>query len=501
MIARENAMRIFKICIGGAIAMGLVAAGFAHANVDNAGQTAAGFLTTGAGPRILGMGGATLGLGDDVTGGAWNPAALGWASRNEFVISHVGLSNETTQDWIGFGGRLGTTDTRWALSGLYRGEGTIEGRDASNNPTSDISASSMAFGAHLAQRFGGLTVGLGAKTVLDKLGDVSGFGFTFDGGAMYRTGMFGVGVAGQNIGGQMRYNSIVYQFPASVGVGVAVCPPGTGLRFALDANFPKAYYTDVRAGVEYLWRDMVAVRAGYRHELSDVADALTTPTFGLGAGRSGFWFDYGYVVGTNGDAEHRVGLRLVPGSLGSIGGMFGYNDPSRPAEPMAAARPEKARPPKVAAPRREPVAQAVAKPKPVKTPKSAKAEQVAKADRVAKAAPKRVVESAAKTEPLAVATPAPAATRSTKKNDAPRLLDTAPPRPAEENLSQATAPAEKPREPAKAPPRPKSVKVGPGETLDSIAERWGTSPAAIMMENNMVSDVVRVGQTLRLPRR
>ena len=47
--------------------------------------------------------------------------------------------------------------------------------------------------------------------------------------------------------------------------------------------------------------------------------------------------------------------------------------------------------------------------------------------------------------------------------------------------------------------RPDKVKVKSGETLADIAKRWGNSVPAIMMENNMVRDTVKPGQTLKLP--
>ena len=159
-------MRILRLCIAAAAIMALVAVGFAHASIDNAGTTAANFLSIGAGPRILSMGGATLGLGDDVAAGAWNVAALGWTSQTEYVLSHSGLENESIQEWAAVGGRFGESATRWAVTGLYQGDGSFEGRDASNNPTGDFTASSMAFGA--TGRAPGrrrLTVGLGAKSV------------------------------------------------------------------------------------------------------------------------------------------------------------------------------------------------------------------------------------------------------------------------------------------------------------------------------------------------
>jgi LysM repeat protein len=41
--------------------------------------------------------------------------------------------------------------------------------------------------------------------------------------------------------------------------------------------------------------------------------------------------------------------------------------------------------------------------------------------------------------------------------------------------------------------------VKSGDTLASIARQYGTSPEAIMMENNMVTGIIKVGQKLKLP--
>jgi len=300
-------MRIVRLTLGAALAMGLVAAGFAHADVDQTGTSAASFLTLGSGARILSMGGATLGLGDDLAASAWNPAALGWMERGEIVLSHSGLGNGTSQEWAGFGG--GWNGMRWALSGLYQGEGSFDGRDASNLSTGSFNVSSFAFGAHLARRFGDrVTLGAGAKAVNENLGTVSGFGATFDFGASVKAGDFGLGLAAQNLGGQMKYDGAIYSFPGSFGAGLSYTMPNTGLKFAFDANFPKSYYNDVRFGAEWTWNEMLALRAGYRKELvnGNIADdQLSGPTFGMGAGRNGLWIDYGYLVSSGGQGETR----------------------------------------------------------------------------------------------------------------------------------------------------------------------------------------------------
>jgi len=77
----------------------------------------------------------------------------------------------------------------------------------------------------------------------------------------------------------------------------------------------------VRVGAEWRWKQMMALRAGYRAENGASADPLTGPTFGVGAGMNGFWLDYGYLIGGN-EGQHRLALTFFPGKFTGIG-----NDP------------------------------------------------------------------------------------------------------------------------------------------------------------------------------
>jgi len=340
MMRREGLLRLVVLFAGALLVMALVAVGFANAGEEKVGTTAASFLTLGAGPRALAMGGATLGLGRDVAGSVWNPAALGWVEETEIVVSHSGLENQSFQEWLGLGGRIGKSGTRWGIQGTYQGDGSFEGRDASNNPTGSFSVSSFAIGGHMAQQFSpNVTVGAGFKTVSEKLGDVSGIGTTFDAGLALSYGIVGLGVAAQNLGGQMAYSGASYDFPTNVGAGLAISDPRTGLSLAVDANFPSAYYSDVRAGLEYRWNDMLALRTGYRHELEATDDPLTGPTFGVGAGANGFWLDYGYLLaGSGSNGQHRVALTFVPGRWKAGDDPFGktsFDDKPRVNQPSA----------------------------------------------------------------------------------------------------------------------------------------------------------------------
>lgn len=491
MSARNHLARIGKLALGTAVVMALVAAGWAHADINQAGTTAANFLSVGTGARALGMGGAILGFNDDLAGGAWNPAAFAWNDGTGMVLSHAGLDDGSSQEWLGVGGRFGRSRTRWMVSGLYQGHGSIEGRDASNLPTGSLSLSSFAFGAHVAHQLTDqLGVGFAAKGVSEQLGDVSGLGMTFDAGATFRVGNFGAGIAGQNLGGQMRYSGTPYPFPWNLGAGVAWYVPRAGLRLGLDLNVPKAYYSDVRFGAEWLWRDMVALRGGYRHEMGDAAeDLLSGPSFGAGAGSNGWWIDYGYLVPGQGEAQHRLGITFSPGRMGPASAAFGKLESLEPRSAVAAKTPKAS--PAVAS---KPVPKASSKSskslKPVKTVEAPKAEAV-KPAAPAKAVAAEVKKPEAETRPA----PAPAKVEETRPVTPPAPQPAVAPAPAPATPKPAPAASA----PAKAAAAPSKVVVRTGDTLASIGRRYGVSAEAIMMENNLVSESIKVGQVLQIP--
>ena len=307
----------------------------AAAGIDEAGTSAANFLVVGAGPAVLGMGGAALGRSGSLDLAAWNPGALGFVDETSLQLAHSSLDEQTMQEWATLGGRLGHSRTRWAMAALYQSEGTIEGRDAGNFATETFTVGSGAGMLQLAQAFGPhVAVGVTGKYVLDNLGPgQGGTGMTFDGGMSLRFGAVGLGFAAQNVGGSMTYGSTAYAFPASYGAGVSVASVATGLTAACDVNLPSTSYTNVRSGVEWNWRQHVALRAGYRMELGAPADEpLSGPTFGTGLGAHGMWLDYGLVLGANQGGQHRLSISLRPGGMGLKGGGDPFGQGSIPRE-------------------------------------------------------------------------------------------------------------------------------------------------------------------------
>jgi LysM repeat protein len=593
------------------------------AGIDKAGTTAANFLSVGSGAEVLGMGGATLGGGLGLNAAVWNIAALGGMSGTEYVFSHASLNGASPQEWVAAGGRMGAGHTRWGLSALYQGDGTFDGRDASNNPTGSFSASSMALGGQIAQRIAPtVTAGLGLKYVSEKLGAISGGGVTFDAGLQVQAGPIGVGAAAQNAFGKMSYSGATFDFPTNYGLGLSAKLPMSGLSFAFDANFPTAYYKDVRGGFEWRWHDRLALRSGYRKELgSGEGEPLGGPTFGMGAGANGFWFDYGYLVGgTSGAGQHRVGLTFRPGILN--GGLAALTPdlPRRHAEkpailsepkPASAPRREtreesalapaasdktnfKVAPAVTATPSRStspetagsaaqapapitvktktppspasaaslvPAAPPVAAPANVKPASSVPASLVpaapARPVTTTPAATPKIAPPATSSTPAVVTAPRSTPAVVTPPHSNPAVITSPPastpavvtappatavppsappakaqPEPTVEPVKVQPAPAAAPATsvvtpPASTPatppaaaatiapsppaatkpapaapatsPRPSTIKVKSGQTLADIARQWGVTPESIMMVNNLVSDRVKPGKTLKLP--
>jgi LysM repeat protein len=299
-----------------ALAAALVA-GPASAGIERAGTTAANFLSIGSGAGVLGMGGAGLALEGGLATVHWNPATLARLDWSEAVLSHAALGEQSSQDWAAFGGRLRFAGVSGAVTGLYQSEGSFEGRDALNNPTGTFDVSSIALGLGVARAVGPfVTAGLAFKYASEDLGTVRGSGVALDAGLQVRSGPFGFGAAAQNAFGRMTYDGASYDFPTSYGIGASCAHAASGLRVAFDLNFPRAYYSDIRGGVEWNWNGHLALRTGYRAELGAPADEpLAGPTFGMGTGVRGIWIDYGYQVSGGGAGQHLLGVTFHPGAL------------------------------------------------------------------------------------------------------------------------------------------------------------------------------------------
>ncbi len=436
----------------------------AHAQ---AGTAAASFLSVGSGASVLAMSGATLASGSDLAAAAWNPASLARVDALQLALAHTPLPGGATQDWLSAGGRLRSGETRWALQALVHHEGDLEARDATNQAVGALAVGDVAFVARLAHPLSEtFSVGAGAEYIRESLAGVSGAGLAFEAGVRAQAGPFGAALAARHIGGGMRYDAARYDLPAVIAAGVSWQDAPHGVRLALDVESPSHYYKDVRVGGEWFVRDRVALRAGYRRQVGEpTTESLSGASFGMGTGVGPMWMDYAFTPGgADASGEHRVGLTFrpsLPGRGGSEGGARMRVPSSSPEAP----------------------------------PVSAPARIVVEHAHDDVSAPPKLAPVAPETKPATeVVTPEPIV----KPSVPPPVVSK--PASAEAAKPAVVAPA-KPvvSAPAKPVMRPTSVVVGEGETLASIAQRWGVTVPSLMMANDLVRDHVAPGTRLKLP--
>ncbi len=446
-----------------------------HAAGGGAGTAAGSFLSVGAGASVLSMSGATLATGRDLAASSWNVASLARVDALEFALSHAPLPGGATQDWLAAGGRLRGGATRWGLSALFHQEGALEGRDASNQPTGSLSVSDVAFSAHVARPLAEyLSAGVGAEWVHESLAGAYGSGVAFDAGLRAHTGAFGFGLAARHLGGQLNYSGVRYEMPGVIAAGVSWADDVRGLRFAADYESPAHYYPGVRLGGEWRMREWMALRAGYRHQIGQPAtEQLPGASFGLGTGVGNLWMDYSFAPeGGEGAGQHRLGLTFRPGHASASGAEAHTSRPALqqpPREPHTIREPATVKSVRTKPARPMDAPAKVSKPEPASTPPSTPAAKVSKPE-------------PASTPP---STPSAPIVSAPEAQPAPPVMVT------------ESKPAPAPVSPVIV--RPAWVVVASGETLASLARRWGTTVPALMMANNLVRERVEPGQRLRLP--
>ncbi len=284
-----------------------------RSNVSKRGTTAATFLEIGVGSRALGMGTAFTALADDPSAIYWNVGGLAKLRRHGILFNHTEWIADTRFDFLAAAFRVGKRGTvGLSVTALSMDEmevTTLEEPDGTGQTfrAGDFAAS-LAYAFSLTDRF---SIGLNAKFVRQSIWEMSATGFALDVGVHYQTPFKGLilGMSMTNFGTKMRMdgnNTMVlydpdpaasgnngripanikmdfWPMPLNFRVGLAYQVFKTNLHqmvAALDAQHPNDNYESVHVGVEYVYKQMFALRAGYKSLfLQDSEESLT-----LGAG-------------------------------------------------------------------------------------------------------------------------------------------------------------------------------------------------------------------------
>lgn len=328
----------------------------------NVGTAGAQFLKIGPGARVDSLGGAFGALANDVTSIYWNPAGLSQLEKTSFSDTHTVWLADIRYNYLAFAtpiekvGTLGASITflnvpDMEITTLAKPDGTglwFSAWDA---------AVSVAYSRQLYEKEEGarLSFGINAKYIHQQIHRESANGVAVDVGTLYHTGWrsLRIGMAFSNFGPEMRFSgpdletgaeeagdarnaayrpypdttnptrkaeleTVEFPLPSNFRLGIAYDVIDTGdnlLTLALDGNHPNDNSERLNFGVEYWYKKMAAIRAGYKFRLGpDRSDDEEGLTLGSGIhlkfGARQLSLDYAYANFGHLQQAHRVSLGL-----------------------------------------------------------------------------------------------------------------------------------------------------------------------------------------------
>jgi hypothetical protein len=315
-------MKRFKYMSGGlflCLALWLAMAGSSAGAYKYAGE----FLALGVGARPMGMGGAYTAISDDASAVYWNPSGLTASDRRQVLLMHAeSFGGLVVHDYIGLAWPLGTAGSALGLGLLrlavedipYTEWDTQSGRPRIVEQVTDAEyALFFSYARRAGERW---SLGGSAKLIRKTVGEDAALGLGLDVGLQYRPATaltLGAKLADLTStpvawdSGQKDYIAPALTLGAAYRLKLA--PLRGEMRWAVevDTRFEDrdeaawaalgAASFDPRSGLEYWYRERVALRAG-----------ILPDRFSAGASiRLGFWgVDYAFVGHDELDSSHRL---------------------------------------------------------------------------------------------------------------------------------------------------------------------------------------------------
>lgn len=271
---------------------------------DGPGTSAVNFLNIGVSARSAATGGAFSAISDGPFSAYYNPAGLARADVIQVAGMHTEWLGDLRYEYIGFASPIGRKGGL-GVSFTYLSYGSIRGYTSTNQPTGNVSAYDMAgvisYGHTLMP---GFSVGLGLKSIGERLDNVQAFGFAGDLGIQYQAGRFLTGISMMNIGPSLKYESSSFPLPTMVNAGVSYSPFGGNFSVMLGTAMPLSGGASFQGGVEYSYNDMFTLRTGY--DSKERYDGKSGLSFGGGMNLSSHSLDYAYNINSLYGGTHQI---------------------------------------------------------------------------------------------------------------------------------------------------------------------------------------------------
>lgn len=294
------------------------------------GSTAAQFLGVPVGPRAISMGGAFVATANDVTSLYWNPAGASRMEANSALFAHTRWFADIDYNWAGAVLNLGGMGSLgMSITYLDYGEMEVTTLAEQDGTGEFFSANDMAlaltYAMNLTDRF---SIGGTIKYVNQKIWNSSASGVGMDLGVLFLSDIYGlrIGASITNFGTDMQIdgkdlyvqhdidpnnfgnndqilatlNTDAFPMPLTFRVGLAMDVLDLeDHRFTLgvDALHPNDNAESLNVGAEYVFNNLIAIRAGYKSLFLDNTEDGLTLGVGLNYDFSpglGFFLDYAY---------------------------------------------------------------------------------------------------------------------------------------------------------------------------------------------------------------
>ncbi len=300
------------------------------ANISKRGTSVAPFLKVAQGARAAGMGGAFVAVANDATSIFWNVAGIAKMGKNSFVFDHTEWIADLRYNYIagsidlGNYGALGLSLVasdygEMKVTTIAAPEGTGEVFSVKDY------AFSLAWAINLTKDF---AIGFNPKVVYESIWQTSGIAIGMDMGILYKTPFdgFTLGMSITNFSSKMRLQGtseiVLYDpdpnttgnngripaelytdywsLPLVFTIGLSYKALDTDMHklvIDVDAHHPSDNYESISLGGEYIFKNILSLRCGYKSLFLQDAEE----TFAVGAGLKqqilgniAFHIDYAY---------------------------------------------------------------------------------------------------------------------------------------------------------------------------------------------------------------
>lgn len=315
------------------IALLLGISGTVPAQFNKAGRTTFQFLKIGVGGRAAAMGEAVIANTQDINSVYWNPAGLTGVQNLEAGVNYTKWIADLNVTSAAVGYNLGEAVVAFNYMGLNYGNiqealttsasGRVDTRTGSTFTGSDL-----ALGFTVARRFTDqLSIGVNIKYLRENLFSYTTSMWAGDVGTYYDTQWKGIRIAmtAQNFSKQARWlytkeeTQQSYELPLVFRIGTSIDLMGgenlflggdgsvNKLTLDIDAIHTNDYAERLHIGGEYVFMNMLSLRAGYRMNYEEGNLALGA---GFKTEFSGvkMEFDYAYVKYDFLESPHRFSL-------------------------------------------------------------------------------------------------------------------------------------------------------------------------------------------------